>query len=172
MSKLVSNRAQSEVSNKVLDILRNYTIDDWQSEPYHERQNPAERCYQTVKQHTNAVLDKSGAPPKAWLLALLYAIFLLNHVASESLSWKTPLELLTGLTTDISIILMLSFWEPIYFPTGDALSFAHKPGFPSNTAERMRRFVGFGESVCDALTFKILTNDTQKILYWSSIFSA
>jgi len=95
MSKLVSDCGQSEISNKVLDILRNYTIDDWQSEPYHEHQNPAERRYQIVKQHTNAVLDKSGAPPKTWLLALLYAIYLLNHVASESLGWKTPLELLT-----------------------------------------------------------------------------
>ena len=172
MSKLVSDCAQSEVSNKVLDILRNYTIDDWQSKPYHKHQNPAERLYQTVKQHTNAVLDKSSAQSKAWLLALLYAIFLLNHVASESLGWKTPLELLTGLTTDISIILMFSFWEPIYFPTGDALSYAHKPGFPSNTAKRMGRFVGFGESVGDALTFKILTDNTQKILYRSSIRSA
>ena len=84
MSKLVNNRAQSELSNKVLDILRNYTIDDWQSEPYHKHQNPNKRRYQTVKQHTNAALDKSGAPPKAWLLALLYAIFLLNQVASET----------------------------------------------------------------------------------------
>ena len=109
MRKLVSDCAQSEVSNKVLDILRNYTIDDWQSEPYHEHQNPAKRRYQTVKQHTNAVLDTSGAPPKAWLLDLLYAIYLLNHVASESLGWKTSLELLTGLTTDISIMLMFSF---------------------------------------------------------------
>jgi hypothetical protein len=154
MSKLVSDCAQSEVSNKVLDILRNYMIDDWQSEPYHEQQNPAKRRYQTVKQHTNAVLDKTGAPPKARLLALLYAIFLLNHVASESLGWKTPLELLTVLTTDISIILMFSFWEPIYFPTGYALFYAHKPGFPSDTAERVGRFVGVGESVGDALTFQ------------------
>jgi len=171
MSKLVSDRAQSEVSNKVLDILRNYTINNWQSEPYHEHQNPAKRRYQTVNQHTNAVLVKSGAPPKAWLLDLLYAIYLLNDVVSESLGWKTPLNLLTGHTTDISIMLMFSFWEPIYFPTGDALSYAHTPGFPSDTAERMGRFVGFGESVGDALTFKILTDDTQKILYRSLISS-
>jgi len=67
---------------------------------------------------------------------------------------------------------MLSFSEPIYFPTGDALSYAQKPGFPSETAEQKGRFVGFGESVGDALTFKILTGDTQKILYQSTICSA
>ena len=37
MSKLVSNRAQLDVSNKVLDMLRNYVIEDLQSEPYHEQ---------------------------------------------------------------------------------------------------------------------------------------
>ena len=52
------------------------------------------------------------------------------------------------------------------------LSYAHKPGFPSNTAERLGRFVGFGESVSNALTFKILTDDTQKIMYRSSIRTA
>jgi len=43
MSKLISDRAKAQVSNKALDILRNYVIDDWQSEPYHEHQNPAEQ---------------------------------------------------------------------------------------------------------------------------------
>jgi len=35
--------------------------------------------------------------------------------------------------------------------------------FPSDTAERLGRFVGFGESVGDALTFKILTDDTREV---------
>ena len=43
MDKLVSDRAQVEISHNVRDIMRNYIIDDWQSEPYHEHQNPAER---------------------------------------------------------------------------------------------------------------------------------
>ena len=109
--------------------LRNYVIDDWQSEPYHEHQNTAERRYQTVKQYTNGILDKSGAPSKAWLLALSYAVYLLNHLATDSLEGSNPLSVLTGLTTDISILLIFNFWEPIYFPTGDALSYAPQTGF-------------------------------------------
>jgi len=42
MDKLVSDRAQAEISNKVLDIVRNYFIDTWQSKPHHEHQNPCE----------------------------------------------------------------------------------------------------------------------------------
>ena len=72
MNKLISDRAQVEISNKVLDILRNFVIEDWQSEPYHEHQNPAERRYQMVKRYTNRILARTGAPACTWLLALLY----------------------------------------------------------------------------------------------------
>ena len=47
--KLISDSAQVEVSNKVKDILRYLFIEDWQSEPYHQHQKPAERRYQDLK---------------------------------------------------------------------------------------------------------------------------
>ena len=49
MDKLISDRAQVEVSKKVQDLLRAYVIDDWQSEPHHQHQNFAERRIQTLK---------------------------------------------------------------------------------------------------------------------------
>ena len=135
MEKLISNRAQTELSHKVLDILRNYIIDDWQSELYHEHQNPAERRYQTIKTYTNKVLDRTGAPAYTWLLVLLYVCYLLSHMATETLNWQTPLHTLTGTTTDISALLYFHFWEPVFYATADALKYKGKPGFPSETAE-------------------------------------
>jgi hypothetical protein len=172
MDKLISDRAQTELSNKVLDILRNYIIDDWQSEPYHEHQNPAERRYQTIKAYTNKVMDRTGAPACTWLLALLYVCYLFNHMASETLDWQTPLYTLTGTTTDISALLYFQFWEPVFYATADAMKYEGKPGFPSETAEASGRFVGFGESVGDILTYKILTDETNKIIYRSYVRSA
>ena len=49
MDKLISDRVQVEISNKVLDILRALFISDWQSKPYYQHQNPAERRYQDIK---------------------------------------------------------------------------------------------------------------------------
>ena len=40
MDKLISDSAKNEISHKVKDILRAYNISDWQSEPYHQNQNP------------------------------------------------------------------------------------------------------------------------------------
>ena len=42
MDKLISDRAETEISNRAKDILRNLIIAAWQSEPYHEHQNHAE----------------------------------------------------------------------------------------------------------------------------------
>ena len=172
MEKLISDRAQVEISNKVLDILRNYIIDDWQSEPYHEHQNPAERRYQTIKTYTNKLLDRTGAPAFTWLLALMYICYLFNHLACETLEWQTPLFVLTGVTTDISALLYFRFWEPVYFASASVLKYEGKPGFPSETGESRGYFVGFGESVGDVLTYKILTADTNKIIYRSYVRSA
>jgi hypothetical protein len=41
-NKLISDRAQVEISKKVLDILHTFCISDWQSEPYQQQQNPSE----------------------------------------------------------------------------------------------------------------------------------
>jgi hypothetical protein len=49
MDELFSNDALVEISNKVKDILCHHVIADWQSEPYHEHQNPAKHWYQMLK---------------------------------------------------------------------------------------------------------------------------
>ena len=121
MDKLVRDRAQTEISNKVLDLLRHYAIDDWQSEPYHEHQNHAECRYQLVKKTVNNILDKTGAPDFTWFLTLRYVCYVLNHIAHASLSWQTPLFCLTGHTTDILILTHFTFWEPVYYATASVL---------------------------------------------------
>ena len=42
MDKVLSDSAKTEISNKVMDILRAYDISNRHSEPYHQNQNPAE----------------------------------------------------------------------------------------------------------------------------------
>ena len=88
-------------------------------------------------------------------------------MASKTLDWQTPLYTLTGMTTNISALLDFHFWEPVFYATADSMKYKGKPGFPSETAEARGRFVGFGESVGDVLTYKILTDKTIKIIYWS-----
>ena len=61
MDKLLSYSAKTEISNKVMDILRAYHISNWHSEPYHQNQKAAEWRYRTIKSWTNAVTNMSDA---------------------------------------------------------------------------------------------------------------
>ena len=90
MDKLLSDSAKTEISNKVMDILRTYDISNLHSEAYHQNQNPAEWRYRTIKSWTNTVMNRSGAPVNCWLLCLLYVCYLLNHIVCTALDGKIP----------------------------------------------------------------------------------
>ena len=105
MDRLTSDQAAVETSKRAKDILRAYVIGDWQSEAHQQHQNYAERRYQHAKNTTNQLMERTGSPAYTWLLALLYVVYLLNHTASRVLSWRTPIERLTGTTPDISPLL-------------------------------------------------------------------
>jgi hypothetical protein len=62
-----------------------FCIGNWQSEPHQQDQNPAEQRYQTIKNCTNRILDRTGAPANTWLFALQYVCFLLNHMYNTTL---------------------------------------------------------------------------------------
>ena len=70
MDKLLNDSVKTEISNKVMDIVKVYHISNWHSESYHQNQNPAEWRYRTIKSWTNTVMNRSGAPPIASSYAL------------------------------------------------------------------------------------------------------
>ena len=85
-----------------------------------------------------------------------------NLIACSALDGKIPLLALTGITPDISIILLFNFYLSVFYATCDQ-------NFPSESEERAGYWVGFGEHCGDAMTHKILDHDTQKIIYRSAV---
>ena len=164
MNRLISDSARVEFSSKIKDILRTFIIDSGQSEPYYQHQNPDKCRFNKIKTTTNTVLDRTGAPPSTWLLCLLYVIFVLNHTFCTSIN-AVPMQRLKGSTPDISPLLSFRFWEEVYYRHDDS-------DFPSETREGHGHFVGISEHVGHAMTFKILTSDTNKVIYRSSVRSA
>jgi hypothetical protein len=156
-TRLISNRAQVEISERVKQVLRPLHISTWQSEPHQQHQNPAERQYQNIKRLCNTILDRSGAPAYTWLLCLMYVCFLLNNTWCEAID-DIPIHLSTGSTNDISPLLCFHFWKPVYYNLDNS-------DFPSDSREKRGHFVGISESVRHAMTFKILTDDTLKVIH-------
>ena len=104
MTKLISDYAKVEISNKVKNILRMYHSTSWNSESYHKNQNPAEGRYCTIKSRTNTIMNRTGAPADCWLLCMIQASYILNHLSCESLHGNVPLGMLYDVSPDISII--------------------------------------------------------------------
>ena len=162
MDKLLSDSAKTEISNKVMDILRTYHISNWHSEPYHQNQNPAEWRYRTIKSWTNIVMNRSGAPANCWLLCLIYVCYLLNHIACTALDGKIPFISLNWYNPRHFHRSTFTFYQPVFYATYDQ-------HFPSESEERAGYWVGFGEHCGDAMTHKILNHGTLKIIYRSAV---
>ena len=165
MDKLVTDRAQAEISKKVKDILRVLFIQDWQSEAYYHHQLFVERIIKELKKFANWVLNWSDAPPEAWYLVFEYVAFIMNRTAKEKLGWRTPVEALTGNTPDVSILLHFTFWEPVFIKNYDGSGKC----FPSESNEIIVRFVGFSETVGHSMTFKVFNESTKQVLYRSCL---
>ena len=148
MDKLLSDSARTEISNKVMDILRAYHISNCHSEPFHQNQNP--------------VNGGTGLSRPGLILCLIYVYYLLNHIDCAALDGQIPLFVLTGITPDISIIIIFTFYQPVFYA-------AHHRHFPSESEERAAYWVGFGEHCGDAMTHKHLDHKTQKIIYRSAV---
>ena len=169
MDTLISDGGKYEISKQVTDILRSLFIQDYQSEPYHQHQNKAENRFRLAKRYTNTVMNSSGCPACCWLLCLQYICVVLNHLASPTLQSICSVLALEGTTPDISFLLHFSFYEPVYYRIDSS-----EPdlNFPSSSNEKKGYWVGFADNQGDCLTWRILTEDTHKIIIRSGFRSA
>ena len=94
-----------------------------------------------------------------------YTYYILNHLSCKSLKGQIPLTKLYGITPDISIIMMYTFYQYVFYAS-------HNQSFPSTSEEKHAFWVGFGEHVGNAITHKLLDSSSNKILYCSAVCPA
>ena len=107
-------------------------------------------------------MNRTGAPAHCWLLTLQYVCYILNHISTASLGGQVHLQVLCCVTPDISIMLLYTFYQPVFYAT-------HDQHFPSESEECAVFWVGFAEHCGDYLTNMVLDVDTLKIIYRSAI---
>ena len=169
MDTLISDGGKYEISKRVTDLLRSLFIQDYQSEPYHQHQNKAENHFGLAERYTNTVMNTSGCTACCWLLCLQYICVVLNHLASPTLQGICPVQALEGTTPDISFLLHFSFFEPVYYRIDSS-----EPdlNFPSSSNKKKGYWVSFADNQGDSLTWRILSEDTHKIIICSGVRSA
>ena len=94
---------------------------------------------------------------------MTYVCYLLTHMpCSKALKDSVPLTKLYGVTPDISILLLCTLYQQVFYAT-------HNQSFPFTSEERTAFWIGFGKHVGNTLTHKLLDADTRKILYRSAV---
>jgi hypothetical protein len=73
------------------NLNQKYFIGEEFTKPGHPQQNPAELCaVKFIKDHSQVLLDWTGAPKVCWLLACEYIADVHNVCADESLGYWIP----------------------------------------------------------------------------------
>ena len=74
-----------------------------------------------------------------------YVCYILNHISCKSLNGQIPLTHLYGVTPDISILMMYTFYQSVYYAS-------HNKSFPPTSERKHAFWVSFGGYVGDAIT--------------------
>ena len=113
----------------------------------------------------NTILDHTGSPAYLWLHCLQYVCFILSNTYADTLRHSTPLQVLTSSTNDISPLLFFHWYQPVYYKLDDL-------DFPSDSCEHHGHCIGVAKHVGHAMTYLVLSDDTNKIIFHSNIHTA
>ena len=158
---LCHNDSQIQKGVQTTRINQEHFVKDQFIDPNHPQQNPSElHAVKFLKDHSQVLLDWMGAPKNCWLLACEYISNVHNVCADETLGYQIPQEVQHGGLQDISAFLEYCFFEKVfYLDSGQS--------FPSTKEKAEWWWVGIASNVIDAMTFKILTDDTNWVVHQS-----
>ena len=112
---------------------------------------------------TSQHISYEKAPQVPWLALMPHLCVLPSQPDSLcSSTWQNTPFCHNCITQDISIILLFTFYQPLFYAT-------HDQHFPSESEEKAGYWVGFGEHCGDAMTHNLLDHETQKIIYRSAV---
>ena len=116
---LTFDGASVQVGRKTLfqEIIRKHEIRTHTSGPRRPNENPAEGVIREMKQRWYRIQEKQGVPDRLWDFGITYVCNIRNLTvnASRYSNGRTPLEVITGETPDISEYLDFSFYDWVLY---------------------------------------------------------
>ena len=141
-------------SKKWIKLCTKHQIRQTCSEAYKQNQNYVERFVQEAKQAVTRIRQATGQDDNAHIFDMWSHISDVdNHMSRKSLKWRTPLEVFTGETPDLSIF-RFKWFDPVFYRewTAESGSIKLLPG----------RFLGISWNVGDSLCMKVLVSKGRK----------
>jgi hypothetical protein len=147
---------------RMKDIAREFWIKTTQSEPYSPWQVRAELAIREVKKSVRDTMITTKAPKRLWDYCTTYQCELRNLIAHPlfQLQGRTPYEVVTGRSPDISEYLDYKWYDTIWY-------YDHDVPFPQDR-RKLGKWLGVAHRVGQALCYYILT-DTARPIVRSSV---
>ena len=124
--KLKLDGFSSQVGKRTLMMktIRENRIEYHISEPYNPNQTPAEGAIREVKKRWYRIMMKKGVPKRLWDFGLVWISETGNLTVSSSryANGRTPLEVVTGETPDISEYTDFGFYDRIWYRSNGGIS--------------------------------------------------
>ena len=114
---------QSGPKTRFMDAIRRYEIKYHVSGPRRPNENPAEKSIHEIKKRWYRIMLKKKVPPRLWDYGFVWVCETENLCASFSkyAEGRTPLEIITGETPDISEYLDFEFYDWVTFRSNAGL---------------------------------------------------
>ena len=172
LNELQADIARVYEGNFFVKYVGTMLIPSWQSESYHQQQIYADNIWQLLKFGTNRLSYFTCTATNRCLGALSLSFFIWNHTVDPNNADGdySPYTLATGCLVVIRPLLCFGFNDEQMFPLESKEIYIQK--FFYQYTEICGRCVGISEKVDASMTWKILTDKTQKIIYCYDICSA
>mmetsp|Transcript_2147 Transcript_2147/g.3294 ORF Transcript_2147/g.3294 Transcript_2147/m.3294 type:complete len:1178 (+) Transcript_2147:1032-4565(+) len=152
--ELTTDNAKEETLGTWAQVRKKYLIHQTVTEPHTPQQNKTELEIGALKRHYRRLMHNQSIPESLWDFGLKHTARIRSFTARDSLNGRTPYELLTGQTPDISEIMEFSLY--------DWIKYYDSAAFPSKR-EFLGRWLGPAEHVGQALCYYILKDNGQVI---------
>lgn len=139
---------------RVRDI---HSVQQTEAEPYTPWQNRAESGIRENKKSTKRMMQRTQASPRLWDYATVYTAETRNLTAhgTPQLNGRTPHEITTGHTPDISEWLQYDWYEPIWY-------YDSEEPYPGDS-RKCARWLGVAHRIGQALCYWVLPESGNPI---------
>jgi len=148
-SQLHTDDAKELTIGRWKEICQTHGIKQTQTEPHSQFQNRAEINIREVKKLSRRLMHSTNSPKRLWDLCAKHVAELRCLTAQPlySLHGRTPFEMVTGNTPDISEYISFQWYQPVWF--------FDNTSFPEPT-KHIARWIGVAHNIGQAMCFWVL----------------
>jgi hypothetical protein len=155
-SELHTDGSKVQTKGEWLKTVKKYHIKSTETEPHAPWQNRAEAAIRELKQHTSRLMRTNNSPKRLWDYCCLLVARIRNLIPNNYYlaNGRTPHEILTGDTPNISEYTAFSWYQPVWYL--DTASYPQEK-------KKIGRWLEVSHRVGQAMCFWVLTNNGNAI---------